>query len=51
MRLRLPQLEIDFKYDSALITADNIMTFKHVVKSISQRHGLTATIKPKPFSV
>lgn len=33
------QHEIDFKYDSALITADNIMTFKMVVKTIAKRTG------------
>ncbi|MCK5129457.1 MAG: type I glutamate--ammonia ligase [Clostridiales bacterium] len=43
------QHEIDFKYDSALTTADNIMTFKMVVKSIAKRHGLYATFLPKPL--
>ncbi len=43
------QHEIDFKYDDALTTADNIMTFKLVVKSIAQRHGLHATFMPKPI--
>ncbi len=43
------QHEIDFKYDSALTTADNIMTFKMVVKSIAKRHGLYATFMPKPI--
>ncbi len=43
------QHEIDFKYDSALTTADNIMTFKLVVKSIAKRHGLYATFLPKPI--
>ena len=42
------QHEIDFKYDEALITADNIMTFKLAVKTIAQRHGLHATFMPKP---
>ena len=43
------QHEIDFKYDSALTTADNIMTFKMVVKTIAKRHGLYATFLPKPI--
>ena len=43
------QNEIDFKYADALTTADNIMTFKLVVKSISQKHGVYATFMPKPF--
>jgi len=42
------QHEIDFKYADALKTADNIMTFKLVVKSVAQRHGLYATFMPKP---
>ncbi len=43
------QHEIDFKYDSALKTADNAITFKHVVKSIAKMHGLYATFMPKPI--
>lgn len=42
------QHEIDFRYDEALMTADNIMTFKLVVKTIARRHGLHATFMPKP---
>ncbi len=42
------QHEIDFKYDEALITADNIITFKLAVKTIAKRHGLYATFMPKP---
>ncbi len=44
------QHEIDFKYDEALVTADNIMTFKLAVKTIAKRHGLHATFMPKPKS-
>ncbi len=44
------QHEIDFKYDEALATADNIMTFKLTVKTIARRHGLHATFMPKPKS-
>ena len=44
------QHEIDFKYDNALVTADNIMTFKMVVKTIAKRHGLYATFMPKPIT-
>ena len=42
------QHEIDFKYADALATADNIQTFKFVVRTIAQRHGLHATFMPKP---
>ncbi|MCG8400562.1 MAG: type I glutamate--ammonia ligase [Firmicutes bacterium] len=43
------QHEIDFKYSDALDTADKIMTFKFVVRTIAQRHGLHATFMPKPI--
>ncbi|MDD5021153.1 MAG: type I glutamate--ammonia ligase [Endomicrobiaceae bacterium] len=43
------QHEIDFKYADALKTADNINTFKLVVKKIAQQHGLHATFIPKPI--
>lgn len=42
------QHEIDFRYDNALKTADNMMTFKFVVRTIAKRHGLHATFMPKP---
>lgn len=42
------QHEIDFKYDNAMTTADNIMTFRLVVRTIAKRHGLHATFMPKP---
>ena len=42
------QHEIDFKYESALHSADNIMTFKLTVKTIAKRHGMWATFMPKP---
>lgn len=42
------QHEIDFRYDEALKTADNIMTFKLAVKTIAKRHGLFASFMPKP---
>ena len=43
------QHEIDFKYSDALDVADKIMTFKFVVRTIAQRHGLHATFMPKPI--
>lgn len=42
------QHEIDFRYDEALSTADNFMTFKLAVKTIAKRHGLFASFMPKP---
>ncbi len=43
------QHEIDFKYANALTAADNIQTFKLVVKNIAKEHGLHATFMPKPL--
>lgn len=42
------QHEIDFQYDEALTTADNIMTLKLAVRTVARRHGLHATFMPKP---
>ena len=44
------QHEIDFKYDEALTSADNIMTFKLAVKTIAKKHGVFASFMPKPKS-
>jgi glutamine synthetase len=44
------QHEIDFKYGPALSTADNIATFRYVVKRIALNHGLHATFMPKPVA-
>lgn len=43
------QHEIDFKYADALEAADNIQTFKLVVKTIARQYGLFATFMPKPL--
>jgi glutamine synthetase len=43
------QHEIDFRYEHALHTADNAITFKYTVKGIAAKHGLVATFMPKPI--
>ena len=43
------QHEIDFRFDTALAAADKVMTFKYVVRTYAQRHGLHATFMPKPI--
>ncbi len=43
------QNEVDFKYSDALNAADNLQTFKIVVKTIAARNGLFACFLPKPF--
>lgn len=44
------QHEVDFKYSDALEAADNIQTFKLIVKTIAKKYGLHATFMPKPLS-
>jgi glutamine synthetase len=44
------QQEIDLRYADALSTADNIMTFRHVVKEVAISQGVYATFMPKPFT-
>ena len=43
------QHEIDFKYAGALATADNLATFRFVVRDVAYRHGFLATFMPKPI--
>src|SRR5690606_1231524 len=43
------QHEIDFKYADAVKAADQIQTFKIVVKTIARKHNLHATFMPKPL--
>ena len=44
------QHEIDLRYADALTMADNIMTFRVVVKEVAVAQGINATFMPKPFS-
>lgn len=44
------QHEIDFRFDQALYTADNIQYFKLTVKRVAQDFGLCATFMPKPIT-
>ena len=44
------QHEIDFKYSAALSAADNLLTFKLVVKNCAEANGLCATFMPKPIT-
>ncbi|SIS97941.1 type I glutamate--ammonia ligase [Alicyclobacillus vulcanalis] len=43
------QHEIDFRYAEAVEAADNLTTFRLVVKSVAREHGLHATFMPKPL--
>ena len=43
------QHEIDFKFEEGLVTADNMTTFKLIVRKIAQDRGLHATFMPMPI--
>ena len=43
------QQEIDLRHTNALGMADNIITFKYIVKTIAEASGVHATFMPKPF--
>ncbi len=42
------QHEIDMRYTDALTMADNVMTYRLVVKQVALNHGVYATFMPKP---
>ena len=42
------QHEIDFRHDDVLTAADNVSTFRFVVKNVARRNGVHATFMPKP---
>ena len=44
------QHEINFRYADALTTADNVATFRAVVRAIAAEHDLHATFMPKPIA-
>ncbi len=43
------QHEIDLRYCDALTMADNVMTYRMVVKEVARQHGKYATFMPKPI--
>ena len=44
------QQEIDLRYADALSTADNIMTFRTIVREVALSQGIYASFMPKPFA-
>ena len=48
-RARPGQQEIDLRYADALTMADNIMSFRYVVKEVALTQGVRASFMPKPF--
>ena len=45
----LGQHEIDFRFEDALQTADNVITMKYTVKAIAEQYGLVGSFMPKPI--
>ncbi|HEX4802977.1 MAG TPA: type I glutamate--ammonia ligase, partial [Myxococcaceae bacterium] len=43
------QAEIDFRFNTLVRTADDLMWFKYIIKNVAWRHGKTATFMPKPL--
>ena len=43
------QCEIDLRFQTLTRMADQVMTYKYVVKNVARRHGKTATFMPKPI--
>src|SRR5216683_2637429 len=43
------QAEIDFRFDTLVKTADNMMLYKYVIKNVARKHGKTVTLMPKPL--
>ena len=43
------QVEVNIRYDEALLAADRVVTFRNVVKQLAFKHGYKATFMAKPF--
>ena len=42
------QVEVDMRYQDALTMADNVMTYRLIVKQVAEKNGVYATFMPKP---
>ncbi len=43
------QCEIDMRFQTLRLMADQVLKYKYVVKNVARRHGMTATFMPKPL--
>lgn len=43
------QCEIDMRFDTLLVTCDNLQKYKYVVKNVAAQYGMVATFMPKPL--
>jgi glutamine synthetase len=44
------QLELNFRFDRAVRTADNLSTYRQICAAVARKHGVLATFMPKPFT-
>ena len=44
------QLELNFRFDRPVTTADNITTYRQIIAAVGRKHGLLGTFMPKPFT-
>jgi glutamine synthetase len=44
------QLELNFRFDRPVRTADNISTYRQICSNVARKHGLIACFMPKPFT-
>ncbi len=44
------QLELNFRFDRPVRTADNITTYRQIIAAVGRKHGLLGTFMPKPFT-
>jgi glutamine synthetase len=43
------QCEIDQRFDTLVLSADNMMLYKYIVRNVAMQHGKSATFMPKPL--
>ncbi len=43
------QCEIDMRFGTLVKMADNLLTYKYIIRMIAKKHGMTATFMPKPL--
>jgi glutamine synthetase len=43
------QAEIDMRFGPLVKMADNLITYKYIIRMICKKHGMTATFMPKPL--
>lgn len=43
------QVEVNIRYDEALLSADRVIMFRSLVKELAQKHGYLASFMAKPF--